>query len=994
MRFRPMLYPFLLLAVVLAGLPSAQTSDHIGWFPFYMPWDDSSKNVTDLSSDLDAPAGKHGFLDVTGGHFRFHDNGERARFTGFVSVAQANFPSHQDAPAVAARLARFGVNILRIHLLDVVDGYGLFSHGTVNTRDIDPDRWDKMDFFFNCLKQRGIYVDLGLHVGRVFAPGDSLPAPITNTQSKFATIFHPRLIALQKEYARTLFNHVNPYTGLAYKADPFIAFTELTNENSLFLGWLSWGADQFKPGAAGSMDPYYGTYLDSLWRDWLKTKYVTDSALARAWSGAGNGSDDSAANLVSNPSFETGLSGWFAWASKADGADMLSDVDSTVSVSGKRSARVQVLAAGKDPYMVQLACLGLSVAKGKSYALTFHLRASAPATFAVEFLKESVWTWYGNKVLQADTGWKAYRVFFSATETLKDSLRFNFDLSYAANVTYWVDSVEMREYQGDGLVAGESLSTQVKRLEKADVGGFTDARIADQAEFYYDVEGRYIAGLTAFLKDTLGVKVPVTFTNNYYGLASIASQARADYVDAHSYWGHPSFPHGWSATDFNIPNQPMVKSPATSTILELALSRVAGKPFVVSEYNHPFPNSNLCEAPAFFFGYLGFFDADGAYWHAYNDYTLHYQQTFQGDFFTVGTNPVLMTQMLLGKAFLKGGIAPAKDPTPVDFTFSETLESPKKFGDSHVLNTADGMSPLYPMHHPIAYRDFHAPATTVTKAWPQFTDKVASSTGELDWDGAAGLFKVNSASWQGITGYLGSANPVFPAYALNHIKTTANRDFAAVHLIALDSLPISASRHLVLLTSGRVENPSTIWNASATSLVTWDQPSDTAICEPVTGQISFAPSEPGKFALYPLDPRGNRRAPLPLRSQGDRVYADLPGTTLWYEVDLGGGVLGINGNGQTGAAKTRAWAGRPMGVAGTLRLPYAIPSAWGRTEVKVEIYSVAGKTLLTQSARFNPGLGSASWDGENIPIGFCLAKVTLASLEGPGRADFGFKLAR
>ncbi|MBW8886862.1 MAG: carbohydrate binding domain-containing protein [Fibrobacteres bacterium] len=993
MRFSP-IRPYFFLVLIFAARLSGQTSDHAGWFPFYMPWDDSSKNVTDLSANLDAPAGKYGFLDIAGGHFKFHDNGERARFTGFVSVAQANFPSHQDAPAVAARLARFGVNILRIHLLDVVDGYGLFSHGTVNTRDIDPDRWDKMDFFFNCLKQRGIYVDLGLHVGRVFAPGDSLPAPITNAQSKFATIFHPRLIALQKDYARTLFNHVNPYTGLAYKADPFIAFTELTNENSLFLGWLSWGADQFKPGAAGSMDPYYGTYLDSLWRDWLKTRYATDSALGRAWSGAGNGSADSAANLVSNPSFETGLSGWFAWASKADGADMRSDVDSTVSVSGKRSARVEVLSAGKDPYMVQLACLGLTVAKGKSYALTFHLRASAPATFAVEFLKESVWTWYGNKVLQADTGWKAYRVFFSATETLKDSLRFNFDLSYAANVTYWVDSVEMREYQGDGLLAGESLSTQVKRLEKTDVGGFTDARVSDQAEFYYDVEGRYIAGLTAFLKDTLGVKVPVTFTNNYYGLASIVSQSRADYMDAHSYWDHPNFPHGWSASDFTIRNQPMVKSPAAGTILEMALSRVAGKPFVVSEYNHPFPNSYLCEAPAFFFGYLGFFDADGAYWHAYNDYSLHYQQTYQGDFFTVGTNPVLMTQMLLGKAFLKGDIAPAKDPTPVDFTFSETLKSPKKFGDSHVLNTADGMSPLYPMHHPIAYRDFHAPATTVTAAWPQFTDKVTSSTGELDWDGADGLFKVSSPSWQGITGYLGSAKPVFPAYALSNIKTTANRDFAAVHLIALDSLPISASHHLVLLTSGRVENRSTAWNASATSLATWDLPGDTAICEPVTGQISFAPSEPGKFALYPLDPRGNRRAALPLRSQGDRLYADLPGTTLWYEVELGGGTLGINGNGQSGAAKTRAWAGRPIGVAGTLRLPYAIPSAWGRTEVKVEIYSVAGKTLLTRSARFNPGLGSASWDGEKIPLGFSLAKVSLSSLEGPGRADFGFKLAR
>src|SRR4051812_39540293 len=99
MRFRPVLSLFWFFAMVWAGPLSAQTSDHAGWFPFYMPWNDSSKNVTDLSSNLDAPAGKHGFLDIAAGHFQFHDNGERARFTGFVSVAQANFPSHQDAPA-------------------------------------------------------------------------------------------------------------------------------------------------------------------------------------------------------------------------------------------------------------------------------------------------------------------------------------------------------------------------------------------------------------------------------------------------------------------------------------------------------------------------------------------------------------------------------------------------------------------------------------------------------------------------------------------------------------------------------------------------------------------------------------------------------------------------------------------------------------------------------------------------------------------------------
>jgi hypothetical protein len=104
-----------------------RAQDRSEWFEFYLPWDDSSKTITNMSAYLDAPAGKHGFLQVTPeGHFKFENKRENERFIGVVNVAISNFPSFQEAHLLAARMAKFGINLVRIHLVDVEGDNGLF----------------------------------------------------------------------------------------------------------------------------------------------------------------------------------------------------------------------------------------------------------------------------------------------------------------------------------------------------------------------------------------------------------------------------------------------------------------------------------------------------------------------------------------------------------------------------------------------------------------------------------------------------------------------------------------------------------------------------------------------------------------------------------------------------------------------------------------------------------------------------------------------------
>jgi len=66
------------------------------------------------------------------------------------------------------------------------------------------------------------------------------------------------LVDLQKEYARQVLTHHNPYTGTQYRDEPGVALLELTNENSLFAGWLTGALDGQGESSGQPQDPWRG----------------------------------------------------------------------------------------------------------------------------------------------------------------------------------------------------------------------------------------------------------------------------------------------------------------------------------------------------------------------------------------------------------------------------------------------------------------------------------------------------------------------------------------------------------------------------------------------------------------------------------------------------------------------------------------------------------------------------------------------------------------
>ena len=220
-----------------------------------------ARSPVDVSFLLDAPAGKHGFVRAEGAHLVTGD-GRRVRFWGVNitdwSKGSVMIPSKEDAPLWAATLARFGVNCVRFQFLDLPTPRGLIDGKRDDTRALDPEALDREDFFIAELEKRGIYINFNLLVGRPFKAGDGVEDyQKIREGAKGISLFDRRIIELQKEYARQLLAHSNPYTKLEYGNDPAVAMVEINNENALWVGFHG-------PTA------YYDRELDELYNTWLK----------------------------------------------------------------------------------------------------------------------------------------------------------------------------------------------------------------------------------------------------------------------------------------------------------------------------------------------------------------------------------------------------------------------------------------------------------------------------------------------------------------------------------------------------------------------------------------------------------------------------------------------------------------------------------------------------------------------------------------------------
>jgi hypothetical protein len=276
MKHRTYLTGSLGIAITLVIALPTQCADAVSTFaPFSVNWKTTGKSPADISFLLDAPAGKNGFIKIKDGHLSTAD-GKRLRIWGINATGGGALPTRENAVFLAEGLAQRGINCVRFHMIDS-RWNGIMDKKRNDTRALDPNQLERLDYFIAELKKRGIYANLNLNVGRTYQAGDGVRDYELLGFAKSLTYFDEHLLELQREYARQLLTHKNPYTGNAYVDEPAVAMIEFVNENSIIEAWfgdrLNGKGTQKNPGTWGDIPASYAVALTEKYNAWLKKRF-------------------------------------------------------------------------------------------------------------------------------------------------------------------------------------------------------------------------------------------------------------------------------------------------------------------------------------------------------------------------------------------------------------------------------------------------------------------------------------------------------------------------------------------------------------------------------------------------------------------------------------------------------------------------------------------------------------------------------------------------
>jgi hypothetical protein len=831
------------------------SSAHAETFPFVLPWDDATPSVTDMSGLIEKPAGKHGFVTVKDGHL--YTGNKRFRIFGVNMCFGGNFPSKDDAPKIAARMAKFGINCVRFHHMDMqTTPGGIFAK---DGRTLDPEQLDKLDWFIAKLKEHGIYSDLNLHVSRTYSDRPKAEKEGNPNYDKGVDNFAASMIQLQKDFARDLLTQVNSYTGNAYVSEPAIALIEINNENALLFEWWTGGLDKIA-------EPYRRE-LSELWTKWLQKTYGSDDSIAAAW---GKGAREGGGELLKNGSFAS-MENWHL--EKQGGSEAVAEVGES---GARQRVKVSVAKPGQENWHVQLTHPGLKLTAGEPYTLTFEARADAERTISTTASQaHAPWAVLGTKQVKVTTEWTKQRFSFEPKQS-DDNARIVFGGLGTQIGTVEIANVSLTtsRIRGDLQRSDNQLIPAFTRDESAER---TETAQRDWYKFLWELEERYWPGMAEFLRTELKAKSLILGTQLFWSPFPI--QAKLDVIDSHAYWQHPNFPgRDWDMSNWTIKNIPMAGEANGGTLPRLALQRVEGKPYIVSEYNHSAPNTFSSETFPLVCAYGALQDWDGIFAFAYSHRTNDWDKGVFTSFFDIDQHPTKMATLPASVAlWLRGDVSAARSASIASPTFDQAFEQARR-GGPRIGAEHFGVKPMESMMRRVGVRLGDGPAKEANPAPGE--KAITSDTKELVWNSEPknGVVTIDSAKSKGVIGFVRGRS-----FALGDVKITpgmTRQDWATVQVTVLDGADFATAKKILITATGYAENEGLKWTNEEMISVGRNWGKRPSLVEGVPARIELPGS--GKLRAWALDERGQRRAEVSV--EGSTIAIGPDHRTLWYEI--------------------------------------------------------------------------------------------------------------
>ncbi len=398
---------------------------------------------------------------------------------------------------------------------------------------------------------------------------------------------------------------------------------------------------------------------------------------------------------------------------------------------------------------------------------------------------------------------------------------------------------------------------EVPRPE-GDIAALFESHNASFGQFLAELQTSYFKDMAAYLHG-LGARYPLAGTNWQSFEADLISNASMDFIDRHVYWDHPT--GGWDVTN-TVTNLAEVRRPAAwQSPGSLARDRIAGKPYVLSEWNNCRPNEYLTEGPLLMAATAAFQDWDGLLQFSYRD--AGWNPRMRG-IWDLGEQPHNWAPRLASALiFLRGDIEPAPS------SYTAKIGAPEN-GTRFIENN-------FPAGLAYLTRIAASPTAAPEPVPPCPPDSDANAlyrnANGMSWQGGTGVFTVDTPRTQAVLGFVGGGT--FP---LRAVAMSPQTPFCQLILSSLDGLPLATSKHMLLTATARAENSGTVYNGARTSLK--NEGAAPILIEPVKASLRFSGAP---VAVTPLDHNGYRRT-ASLKAQPDGSISIGEEKSFWYEV--------------------------------------------------------------------------------------------------------------
>jgi hypothetical protein len=407
------------------------------------------------------------------------------------------------------------------------------------------------------------------------------------------------------------------------------------------------------------------------------------------------------------------------------------------------------------------------------------------------------------------------------------------------------------------------------------------------ALFIADTEAKTVARMKAFLRDEIGCRALVSNYNcgSHYAPLQPVRQTVYDYVDDHFYVDHPHFlEKRWS-----LPSRCGNENPLRTgcrTPCGVAFTRLADKPFTVSEFNFSAPGM-FRGVGGILTGAMGALQDWSALWRFAYSHRLENMLDGQGaiSYFDVSTDPLAQaTERASLCLFLRGDLAPAAEKVAIALPPHEvgalkesvTRTSPEWSAAAwHARVATHGADAAAPGWRMVPFSEAYA--SNAAAAFAPLTNTV----GALAIDQARGAFTVTTARTVG--GFAESGE-----VRTGPLTFTVSGAPATVWVSALDSEPVATSARLLLTHLTDVQNTGVKYaeRARKTLLAHGKLPHLVRVGQ---ADVALALKAAEDYAVYALSTNGRRLEKLAAKAEGGELrftasVAGAEGARMLYEI--------------------------------------------------------------------------------------------------------------